>query len=137
MTSLTRATASSPSTSTRTAAAGWRDWPYLPDYRDPLWHSHLPQHWLNSLLSSRRMGCAGSTSRMACWCGWQLAVVAGVVETPWTGSAARDAVRHGDAGISADAGLHGRDESAWTGTGLLITQRSRVQIPPPLLVCAG
>jgi hypothetical protein len=59
-------------------------------------------------------------------------VVARVVETPWTGSATRDAARHRAAETSAHAGLHGRDESAWTGAGLLITQRSRVQIPPPL-----
>jgi hypothetical protein len=59
-------------------------------------------------------------------------VVAGVVETPWTGGAIRDAVRHRDAVSSADTGLRGRGESAWTGAGLLITQRSRVQIPPPL-----
>jgi hypothetical protein len=39
-------------------------------------------------------------------------VVAGVVETPWTGSATRDAVRHRDAASSADAGLDGRGESA-------------------------
>ena len=39
-------------------------------------------------------------------------VVAGVVETPWTGSATRDAVRHRDAQSSADAGLDGRDEPA-------------------------
>ena len=64
-------------------------------------------------------------------------VVAGVVETPWTGGASRDAVRHRDAGSSADAGQRGRGESAWMGAGLLITQRSRVQIPPPLLVSAG
>ena len=59
-------------------------------------------------------------------------VVTRVVETPWTGSATRDAVRHRGAECRADAGLHGRGEPAWTGTGLLITQRSRVQIPPPL-----
>jgi hypothetical protein len=45
----------------------------------------------------------------------------------------RDAVRHRDAESSADAGLDGRDEPVWTKAGLLITQRSRVQIPPPLL----
>jgi hypothetical protein len=64
-------------------------------------------------------------------------VVAGVVETSWTGSATRDAVRHRGAASSAHAGLHGCGESSWTGAGLLITQRSRVQIPPPLLVSAG
>src|SRR6185437_4540566 len=64
-------------------------------------------------------------------------VVAGVVETPWTGSDTRDAVRHRDPASSANAGLDGRGESSQTGTGLLITQRSRVQIPPPLPVSAG
>ncbi len=59
-------------------------------------------------------------------------VVAGVVETPWTGGASRDAVRRCDAVSGADAGLPRRSESLWTGTVLLITQRSRVQIPPPL-----
>ena len=62
--------------------------------------------------------------------GWR--VVATVVKTPWTGSASQDAAGRRDAGSSADAGLDRRDESAWTGAGLLITQRSRVQIPPPL-----
>jgi hypothetical protein len=38
-------------------------------------------------------------------------VVAGVAETPWTGSATRDAVRHRDAASGADAGLDGRGES--------------------------
>ncbi len=59
-------------------------------------------------------------------------VVTGVVETPWTGSETRDATRHCGASSSAHAGLHGRGGSAWMGAGLLITQRSRVQIPPPL-----
>jgi len=79
-----------------------------------------------------RMGCARSASRLACWCGWQLAVVAGVVETPWTGGASPDTVRHRRPGTSAHAGLHGRGEPAWMGAGLLITQRSQVQILPPL-----
>jgi hypothetical protein len=39
-------------------------------------------------------------------------VVAGVVETPWTGSANRDKVRQRDAASSANAGLDGRGESA-------------------------
>src|SRR5690348_18353545 len=64
-------------------------------------------------------------------------VVADVVETPWTGGASRDAVRHRGAVSSADAGLPRLSESLWTGTGLLMTQRSRVQIPPPLLISAG
>ena len=38
-------------------------------------------------------------------------VVAGVAETPWTGSATRDAVKHRDAASGADAGLDGRGES--------------------------
>ena len=57
-------------------------------------------------------------------------VVARVVETPWTGSATRDAARHCDASSSAHAGLHGRSDPPEMGAGLLITQRSRVQIPP-------
>jgi hypothetical protein len=65
------------------------------------------------------------------------AVVTGVVETPWTGSDTRGVVRHRGAGSSGDAGLDGRDEPAWTATVLLITQRSRVQIPPPLPISAG
>src|SRR5262249_1887280 len=44
-------------------------------------------------------------------------VVAGVVETSWTGSATRDVARHFDTASSADAGLRGRGESAWMGTG--------------------
>jgi hypothetical protein len=40
------------------------------------------------------------------------AVVTRVVETPWTGSDARNVVRHRGAGSSGDAGLDGRDESA-------------------------
>jgi hypothetical protein len=38
-------------------------------------------------------------------------VVAGVAETPWTGSATQDAVKHRDAASGADAGLDGRGES--------------------------
>src|SRR5207344_2453808 len=64
-------------------------------------------------------------------------VVTPVVETSWIGSDTGDAVRHCDSWCSAHAGQHGRGDSAWMGTGLLITQRSRVQIPPPLLVSAG
>ncbi len=64
-------------------------------------------------------------------------VVTPVVETSWIGSDTGDAVRHCDAWCSAHAGQHGRGDSAWMGTGLLITQRSRVQIPPPLLISAG
>src|SRR5215472_3943259 len=64
-------------------------------------------------------------------------VVAGVVETSWTGGASRDAVRRCDVASSADAGLPRRSESSWTGTGLLITQRSEVQNLPPLLVSAA
>jgi hypothetical protein len=65
------------------------------------------------------------------------AVVTRVVETPWTGGAIRDAARHRGAQSSAHAGLHGRDGPPWTGTGFLIPQRSRVQLPPPLIVSAG
>ena len=64
-------------------------------------------------------------------------VVADVVETPWTGSETRDVARHYSASSSAHAGLGRRSDPPWMGTGLLITQRSRVQIPPPLLVPAG
>ena len=59
-------------------------------------------------------------------------VVAPVAETPWTSSATRDAVRHRDAESSADSGLDRHAEPPWMGVGRLITQRSRVQIPPPL-----
>src|SRR5215469_16256840 len=60
-----------------------------------------------------------------------LGVVANVVETPWTGSATGDAMRRRGAESSAAAGLNRRDEAVWTRAGCLITQRSRVQIPPP------
>jgi hypothetical protein len=82
-----------------------------------------------------RLQLPGRTSGQSARADGSFWVVARVVETSWTGSATRDAVRRRDAGSSADAGLtglDGRDERAWMGAGLLITQRSRVQIPPPL-----
>src|SRR5689334_22962064 len=82
-----------------------------------------------------RLQPPGPTSGQSARADGSFWVVARVVETSWTGSATGDAVRRRDAGSSADAGLtglDGRDERAWTGTVLLITQRSRVQIPPPL-----
>jgi hypothetical protein len=89
--------------------------------RDPRAASPLGRSWR-----------AGSACRQSCFPDGSSAVVRGVVETPWTSSATPDAARHRDASSSAHAGLHGRGKSAWTGTGLLITERSRVQIPPPL-----
>ncbi len=59
-------------------------------------------------------------------------VVADVVETLWTGGETRDVVRHCGAWSSAHAGLHGRSGPPWMGASLLITQRSQVQILPPL-----
>jgi hypothetical protein len=48
-----------------------------------------------------RISVPGWPARADGGCG----VVAGVVETPWTGSDTRDAVRHRDVACSANAGL--------------------------------
>jgi hypothetical protein len=60
-----------------------------------------------------------------------LGVAACVAETPWTGRAARDGGRRRGFLGRANAGLRGL-AGPWTTVVCLITQRSRVQIPPPL-----
>jgi hypothetical protein len=65
------------------------------------------------------------TSLLAC-------VAACVAETPWTKTVARDGGRRRGSPRRVDARLHGLPGPSWTTAALLITQRSRVQIPPPL-----
>ena len=93
------------------------------------------RRWLKSLTaeasgaSARRVGSAsGRLAHPDCSSG----VVARVAETPWTGSATRDAVRRHDTVSIADARPLRRGLPSWMEAGLLITQRSRVQIPSPL-----
>jgi hypothetical protein len=63
------------------------------------------------VLRSRQVGTAAINFGQLAHADGSSRVVAPVVETPWTGSATRDAVRHCGAESSAHAGLHRRDES--------------------------
>src|SRR5690349_6229128 len=80
------------------------------------------------IINGRGVGCrcarVGSASGRLAHPDCSSGVVARVAETPWTGSATRDAVRRHDTVSIADARPLRRGLPSWMEAGLLITQRS-------------